>query len=46
MTTFCWFPPDSVAACTSADGVRMSNALIRSSAVSRIAASLRRIPRA
>ena len=37
MTTFCWLPPDSVDALASADGVRMSNALIRSSAVSSIA---------
>ena len=34
-TTFCWLPPDSVPAWTVADGVRMSNSAMFSSASSR-----------
>ena len=45
-TTFCWLPPDSVAAAPFADGVRMSYSLRSPRRVASIAASLRRIPRA
>src|SRR5579859_7481337 len=37
-TTFCWLPPESVRALTSGPATRMSNSLMRSSALSRMAA--------